>query len=130
MRLNLVPVDFVVEGIAILSEDEDAVGKTIALADPEPLATSELFDVIAETLSGRKSVITPPAALTEWSLMLPVTPAISGLPHAGVPYFFLSQTYDTSVADALLAKHSIRCPNFRDYAPNLIRFVEQNPRLP
>jgi thioester reductase-like protein len=129
VRLNLVPVDFVVEGIASLSEDDEAVGKTLALADPDPLATSELFDVIAENLSSRRSVITPPAALTEWSLMLPFTPSISGLPHAGVPYFFLSQTYDTAVAGELLAKHGVRCPNFRDYAANLIRFVNEHPTL-
>ena len=129
VRLNLVPVDFVVDGIAALSGDDAAAGKTVALADPAPLATSELFDVIAENLSGRRSVVTPPAALTEWSLMLPFTPAISGLPHAGVPYFFISQTYDVSLAGDLLAKHGIRCPDLRDYAGNLIRFVNEHPKL-
>lgn len=129
VRLNLVPVDFVVEGIAALSQDEAAVGKTIALADPEPLATSELFDAIAKELSGKKSLVTPPAALTEWFLMLPFSPALNGLPHSGVPYFFLSQTYDTSVEDKLLTKHGIKCPNFSDYVPNLLEFVERNPRL-
>ena len=67
VRLNLVPVDFVVEGIAALASDDAAIGKTIALADPDPLATSELFDVIAENLSGRRSVITPPPSLVERS---------------------------------------------------------------
>ena len=129
VRLNLVPVDFVVDGIAALSDDEAAVRKTIALADPEPLATSELFDLIAKNLSGKKSVIAPPPALVEWSLSLPFSPPLTGLPHAAVPYFFLSQTYDTSVAGDLLTKHGIRCPNFRDYAANLIRFVNEHPNL-
>jgi thioester reductase-like protein len=129
VRLNLVPVDFVVDGIAALSDDDAAVGKTIALADPEPLATSELFNVIAKELSGRESVIAPPAGLTERFLMLPFSPALNGLPHAGVPYFFLSQTYDTSVADGLLEKHGIRCPNFREYVANLLKFVESHPKL-
>lgn len=129
VRLNLVPVDFVVEGIAALSQNDGAVGKTIALADPSPLATSELFNVIAKELAGKHSVITPPAGLTEWFLMLPFAPALNGLPHAGVPYFFLSQTYDTAVADELLAKHGIRCPNFRDYVANLLDFVSRHPKL-
>jgi thioester reductase-like protein len=129
VRLNLVPVDFVVEGIATLSEDEEAVGKTIALADPEPLATSELFNVIASELSGRESIVTPPAALTERFLMLPFAPALNGLPHAGVPYFFLSQTYDTSVGEELLTKHGIKCPNFREYVANLLKFVDSHPKL-
>jgi len=129
VRLNLVPVDFVVEGIAALSSDDSAIRKTIALADPKPLATSELFDVIARQLSGRQSLITPPAALTEFGLNLPFSPALTGLPHAGVPYFFLSQTYDTAVADELLAKHGIACPRFADYAKNLLDFVDRHPKL-
>jgi nucleoside-diphosphate-sugar epimerase len=129
VKLNLVPVDFVVEGMAALSKDENAVGKTIALADPAPLTTEELFNVIAEALTGKKSVITPPPALVRNSLMLPFSPPITGLPHYGVPYFFLSQNYDTSVADELLARHNVACPPFPSYVKNLIGFVEKHPKL-
>lgn len=129
VSLNLVPVDFVVEGIATLSRDERAVGTTIALADPSPLSTADLFDAIAESLVKKKSVITPPPAIVEKSLMLPFSPPLTGLPHHGVPYFFLAQTYDTSEATDLLAPHGIKCPNFRDYVRNLITFVEKHPRL-
>ena len=129
VSLNLVPVDFVVEGIAALARDERAVGKTVALADPEPLSTAELFDVIAFELTKKRSIMTPPPALVERSLMLPFSPPATGLPHHGVPYFFLAQTYDTRVADELLSSHGIRCPNFRDYVSNLIRFVEKHPVL-
>lgn len=129
VRLNLVPVDFVVDGIAALAKDENAVGKTIALADPEPLTTAELFDVIAEKLTGKRSVIAPPPKLVEWSLSLPFSPPITGLPHSGVPYFFLSQTYDTSVGETMLAKHGIQCPKFRDYIGNLVEFVQQHPNM-
>lgn len=129
VKLNLVPVDFVVKGIADLSAAASAIGKTIALADPEPLATSELFNAISEELCGKKSLFTPPAFIVERSLMLPFSPAITGLPHAGVPYFFLAQTYDTSIAKELLESHGITCPNFRDYVPNLLSFVRDNPSL-
>lgn len=61
--------------------------------------------------------------------MLPVTPSITGLPHSGVPYFFIKQEYDTSVADELLSPHGIRCPQFPDYVGNLIRFVKDHPEL-
>ena len=129
VRLNLVPVDYVVDGIATLARDEGALGKTIALADPEPLTTAELFDAIAASLTEKRSVIAPPPWLVERSLMLPFSPPITGLPHHGVPYFFLSQTYDTSMADELLAPHGVRCPGFQDYVTNLIDFVEKHPRL-
>lgn len=129
VRLNLVPVDFVVEGLAALSKDEEAVGKTIALADPAPLATAEIFDALAEQLTGKKSVVTPPPAIIEKSLNLPFSPPLTGLPHSGVPYFFLAQTYDTSVSEKLLGKHGIEAPNFKTYVANLLKFVEKNPDL-
>jgi len=129
VRLNLVPVDFVVDAIAALSRDESAIGKTVAVADPEPLTTAELFDAIAEKLTGKKSVVAPPPALIEKSLMLNASPPLSGLPHAAVPYFFIAQTYDTSVADELLGPKGIKCPNFRDYVGNLLKFVVEHPTL-
>lgn len=129
VTLNLVPVDFVVDGIAALCYDETAVGRTIALADPRPLTTAGLFDAIARSLTGKASIWTPPKSLSEWSLYLPITPTLTGLPHAGVPYFFVTQEYDTSVADELLAPHGVRCPGFAEYVGRLIEFVRRNPRL-
>ena len=129
VRLNLVPVDFVVEGIAALSNDEAAIGKTIALADPHPLATADIFNSITRELCGKTSAFALPASVTERMLMLPISPPISGLPHSGVPYFFLPQTYDTAVADELLAKHGIECPRFTDYVSKLLDFVDRHPNL-
>jgi thioester reductase-like protein len=129
VRLNLVPVDFVTEAIAVLSQDDKAVGKTVALADPSPLTTGELFDLIAEKLSGKRSVVHPPEKLVEFSLSTPVSPPITGLPKHGVPYFFISQTYDTGVAEELLGLHGLECPKFGDYVGNLIEFVEKHPTL-
>lgn len=129
VRLNLVPVDFVVNSIAALARDKNAAGKTIALADPHPLTTAELFDAIAKDLTGRKSEFGPPSRLAEWFLNTRVSPAITGLPHHGVPYFFISQSYDTSIAEELLAPHSITCPRFNDYVGNLLDFVEEFPSL-
>jgi thioester reductase-like protein len=129
VRLNLVPVDFVVEGIASLARDPAAVGKTIALADPDPLTTSELFDAIAKAMTGRKSEFTPSPRVTEWFLNTRFSPPVTGLPHYAVPYFYVPQTYDTSVAGELLAKHDVVCPRFRDYVGNLLDFVREFPRL-
>jgi thioester reductase-like protein len=129
VRLNLVPVDFVVDAIATLAFDEVALGKTLAIADPAPLTTAELFDVLAKELTGRKSEYTPPTKIVEWFLNLSISPALTGLPNHGVPYFFLSQNYDTSIADKLMKKHGIICPRFRTYAGNLLDFVDEFPKL-
>ncbi|MEP7214172.1 MAG: SDR family oxidoreductase [Acidobacteriota bacterium] len=129
VRLNLVPVDFVVEGIAALADDEAAVCKTIALADPSPLTTAEIFDEIAENLTGKISVFTPPSALIHNTLLLPLSPPLTGMPIAAVPYFFIAQTYDTAAANELLAPHGIKCPDFQTYIGKLLDFVAEHPML-
>ena len=129
VALNLVPVDFVVEAIAALIRDPRAIGKTIQLADPNPLSTHELFNTIARRLKGKGSIITVPASLVQFSLMLPPSPRFTDLPHHGVPYFFLDQTYDTSQAEALLEAHHVRCPPFPSYADVIVDYAVAHPAL-
>jgi hypothetical protein len=80
-------------------------------------------------MTGKGSAFTPPPRLVEWSLLQSVSPPITGLPHHAVPYFFISQTYDTAAANELLPKHAIACPPFSSYVGKLLRFVETRPKL-
>ncbi len=129
VRLNLVPVDFVVEALAALANDEKAVGATVQLADPAPLTSKELFNAIAASISGHASRLTIPAPLVHRALMLPFSPKITGLPRSAVPYFFLNQTYDTAHASKLLEPHGVRCPSFPTYVDKLVSFVANHPKL-
>jgi len=129
VHLNLVPVDFVVDSIAALSSDPAAVGKTFQIADPSPLTTAELFDAIAKEMTGRRSEFGPPPRLVEWFLGTKISTPITGLPLHGVPYFFIEQTYDTSLASASLKPYGISCPPFASYVGNLLDFVEEFPKL-
>lgn len=129
VRLNVVPVDFVVEAMAALAADPRVVGQTLQLADPAPLTTAELFDVISRNLAGHASLFTVPVPLVRTTLNLPLNEKVTGLPRVGVPYFFLKQTYDTERATALLEPHGVRCPRFPDYAPALLDFVARHPKL-
>lgn len=129
VRLNVVPVDYVVEAMAALARDERAAGETVQIADPNPLTTEELFDIIARNLAGHESLVTVPAPLVRTTLNIPLNERVTGLPRVGVPYFFLKQTYDTARATALLESRGVRCPRFPDYVPALLDFVERHPKL-
>jgi thioester reductase-like protein len=129
VKLNLVPVDFVVDSIAALSKDKAAEGATVALADPDPLTTADLFDAIAKDLTGRKSEFSPSPKLVHWFLRTGISPVVTGLPTYAVPYFFIAQTYDTDRASRLLSPYGIACPRFQRYLPNLLDFVDENPKL-
>jgi nucleoside-diphosphate-sugar epimerase len=129
VRLNLVPIDFVVDGIVALAKDDRAIGVTVQLADPAPLTTHQLFDEISKAIGGRDSFATVPAGIVYPVLRLPLAPKITGLPHSAVPYFFLEQTYDTTIGRGLLEPHGVRCPGFPEYVEALVNFVAEHPRL-
>jgi thioester reductase-like protein len=128
VALNLVPVDFVVKGIAALANDQRAIGKTLQLADPNPLTTRELFNTIAWSIRGQGAALTVPAKLVQFTLKLPPSPGITGLPHYGVPYFFLRQTYDTAQAQELLRSHNVFCPPFATYVDRIVAFAASHPQ--
>lgn len=128
VRLNLVPVDFVVESLAVLSHDPRALGKTLQIADPNPLTTRELFDVIAEQITGHPSRAHLPASVVEFFLMLPPSPTFTGLPHSAVPYFFLEQTYDTQLSTQMLSAVGVNCPTFPSYVHNIVAYAANHPK--
>jgi thioester reductase-like protein len=129
VSLNLVPVDFVVNAMAALAWDASAIGKTVQLADPNPLTTNQLFNSIAQAINGGRSRITVPRSWVNFLLMLPPSPAITGLPHRAVPYFFLRQTYDSSGAQSLLTPRGITCPPFETYVDKVVEFARLHPVL-
>lgn len=129
VTLNLVPVDFVVESMAVLAGDSHAIGKTLQLADPNPLTTRQLFDTIARAIDGHPSRLTLPSSVVEKSLMTALSPKLTDLPHSAVPYFFLRQTYDTTQSTALLAPHGVRCPPFDSYVKTIVDFVASHPEV-
>lgn len=129
VSLNLVPVNFVVDAMVALARDSRALGKTVQLTDPRPLTTYQLFNAIARCLQGRGSRIRVPAGLVQFSLLLPPSPVITDLPHHGVPYFFLNQTYDTTQALALLEPHKVHCPPFLTYVENIVEYAVRHPVL-
>lgn len=129
VTLNLVPVDFVVKAMSALAQEPAAVGKTVQLADPNPLTTQELFDTIARSIEGKSSKVTLPAPLVETSLMFPFAPRITDLPHSAVPYFFLKQTYDTTESQRLLEPRGISCPPFASYVKTIADFAALHPTV-
>jgi thioester reductase-like protein len=130
VSLNLVPVDFVVEALTSLARDKQAIGQTVQLVDPNPLTTHELFNTIVRCLNVSRSRMTMPAALVEFFLMLPSSPRLTELPHHGVPYFFLKQTYDSTQASALLRPYQVNCPPFPSYAKAIVDYAASHPLSP
>src|SRR6185436_2008360 len=110
---NMVPRDFVSRAIEHLSARRESIGKTYALADPEPLTVDETIDAIASA-TGR-TVIRVPLTLGLAKAAIDFVPGVYRLmriPSPAVNYFVHPTQYDTANAARDLGE--IRPPHVRD----------------
>jgi thioester reductase-like protein len=126
--INLVPSDFVIEALSVLSEDPETLGKTFQLADPSPLSIRETVEVIAAACGKKLIEIPLPRWLAKSAIAwIPGLERWTGIPRSSLDYFVHPTQYDTTEATLALSRHGIRCPSFRDYAPTLVEYMKANP---
>jgi thioester reductase-like protein len=124
---NVVPVDFVVDAIATVAQDPDAVGQTLHLVDPEPLTARELTILLSREYAGRDPQVRLPASLVAESLRFKtVRDMFEGAPRESIRYLNHPVRFDTRVADEVLGRHGLRCPRFDDYAPSIVKFFREH----
>lgn len=127
---NVVPRDFIIRALEHLTGLKDNVGRTYALADPNPLTVDETIDTIGAA-TGRKVLRIPlTKAIAKGSLQyVPGVHRLMRIPPAAVDYFVHPTTYDTTNATRDLAAAGIIAPRFRDYAPRLVEFARAHPEI-
>lgn len=129
-RFNVVPRDFIIQAITYLSGLTTNVGRTYALADPEPLTVDETIEVIAEA-TGRKVIRVPlTKGIAKGALRhVPGLYRLMRIPPPAVDYFVHPTSYDTAHATADLSAAGIVAPRLRDYASNLVAFAKAHPEI-
>ncbi len=129
-RVNLVPRDFIIDAMTHLSGLAASLGKTYALADPEPLTVAELLEVVGEATKRRIVRIPMPLAAAKAALdYVPGVHWVMKMPSGVVDYFVHPTYYTTANAAADLEGSGIRVPPFRDYARILVDFVRAHPEV-
>jgi thioester reductase-like protein len=124
---NVVPVDFVVDALASVSQEPEAVGETLHLVDPDPVSASELLTLLAREYAGKEPRYRVPPRLVESSLRLKtVRDMFSGAPQESIRYLNHEVTFDTRRADDLLARAGLRCPRFEEYVGPVVRFFREH----
>ena len=124
---NVVPVDFVVDAIAAVSRDPDAVGETLHLVDPEPLSARELLGLLSNEYAGRGPSMRLPAGLVANSLRFKaVRELFDGAPRESIEYLNHPVRFDTRRAESVLARHGLICPRFPEYAPAIVKFFREH----
>jgi uncharacterized protein YbjT (DUF2867 family) len=123
----VVPVDYVVDGMAAAAVDDSMAGETLHLVDPEPLSAHDLLETLSHEYAGREPHGRIPAGLVAAALRLSTVRKIfSDTPRESIAYLNHPVTFDTRRAVALLKSHGLRPPVFPDYAANMVSFFKEH----
>ena len=124
---NVVPVDFVLDALAVADDDPELVGETLHLVDPEPITAGEVFGLLAREYAGREPAYRLPPKLVQASLRSKRMRAMfSGAPPESIEYLNHSVLFDTRRASELLARHGLRCPRFEEYVGPIVEFFREH----
>ncbi len=126
-RFNMVPSDFVVDGIDHLSGLAASSGRTYTLADPRPLTVDGLIDEMCRATGRRGIRVRLPRRAAKWALghIGPIERVV-GIPADAVDYFAHPTHYDTSLAQADLSGSGVVCPPVGDYLGVLVSFMAEH----
>jgi thioester reductase-like protein len=127
-RLDIVPVDFVADGILALSRDPGAIGGTFHLtAGPGRDTTmEEVTTRVFARLERRKPMRVSPGwwrGVVRPALMLAPSKKLKRTLSKGLvyrPYLELRLQFDTAQADAHLAPAGVRCPKVAEYIDTIV----------
>jgi thioester reductase-like protein len=124
--MNVVPVDYVVEGLARLSASPLSLGRTYNLTDPDGKDVRAVSRLIARAL-GRSYIYVPlPLPLVRAAVSLPFVQSTLGLIPESIAYFGHRCRYDASQAKADLATLGLGCPPMESYIDVIVSFFRAN----
>jgi NAD(P)-dependent dehydrogenase (short-subunit alcohol dehydrogenase family) len=140
-RINIVPVDFVVDALDHLSHRDGAQGKCYHLVDPEGYRVGDVLDIFSRAAHAPKMNLFVNAALLGFiprsvkkglMALAPVRRVRHavmkdlGLPDDILTFVNYPTRFDCRDAQAALKGSGIACPNLRDYAWRLWDYWERH----
>jgi thioester reductase-like protein len=129
-HINLVPRDFVVAAISRLSALEVSGGRVYQLCDPHPSSVAELYDIFAKLTERRLIRFPLPNAVARGLFKyIPGVRQRTGITPESVDYFTHPTEYTCENTLRDLNGSGVACPPFREYAPALVRFMQEHPEI-
>jgi nucleoside-diphosphate-sugar epimerase len=126
-RVNVVPVDFVVEASVALSTLADARGKTCHLVEKDPRTTDAFMDLATGHLGCGQPRGRLPSWLISFFLSIRSIRELLGIPPQTVAYFEHGASFDISESENLLSQVSMSCPELESYFPTLLNYMREHP---
>jgi NAD(P)-dependent dehydrogenase (short-subunit alcohol dehydrogenase family) len=140
-RINIVPVDFVVDAIDHIAHKKDLDGKAFHLVDPTPYRVGDILNIFARAAHAPQFTLRVNAALLGFipnsvkKGLLALTPvrriknAIMkdlGVPDDILTFVNYPTRFDARETTAALKGTKIECPRLEDYAYRLWDYWERN----
>jgi len=129
VALNLVPVDYIIDGTLALATAEGTQGRVYALADPNPLPVRQLWSLLLELTGHRRPLFTLPLGLVKFVMQFSWVRNLLKIPQEVLGYFDADMTLDTTHAVSTLKPLGVVCPHTKDYMGRLIDFVRKHPEI-
>jgi thioester reductase-like protein len=127
-RFNIVPRDYVVDGIDVLSARDDTIGGTYALADPRPYTVGEMVELFGRVTGRRVVTFRLPLRLAQWALRrVPGLQRLMQIPPAAVAYLSHPTHYTSDAAVPLLEEEGVRLPDRASWLEAMAGFVHDHP---
>ncbi len=127
---NLVPVDFVIDATCALIRDPGTLGKTFALADPNPLTGRDVLELTADHLDVPRPFAPVPSMLFKKLLEVEQVASFVGLPREFLEYSNHLAIYDCRNTLEALEGTGIACPPLRSYLDVIIDYWRDRVDLP
>ncbi len=140
-RINIVPVDFVVDALAAISHQKDITSRCYHLVDPVGYRVGDVLDIFSKAAHAPKMNVFVNAALLGFiprsvtkglMALAPVRRVRNavmqdlGLPEDMLTFVNYPTRFDCRDAQAALKGSGITCPNLHDYAWRLWDYWERH----
>lgn len=130
VAFNLVPSDFVVDGIAALAGEPEAAGRTVALGAPSPPTVLHMCEAFAAECGKRLRVASVDARLSRFGIdHVPGVGRLFRLPSSTLDYLTHPTVYDVRATTALLERVGVRCPRFDEHVGPMVAFRRAHPDI-
>jgi len=127
-RMNVVPVDFLVDAMVHIAAREDAVGRTFHIADPDPLPLRDFVDLTLQTLGRRPASAVLSKQTAERILGFGLIRKAAGVPLESLAYIDQDVRFDVTNTRAALGD-AVPFPDVRAYWPRLVRWIVEHPEV-
>jgi len=128
VQFNVVPSDFVVDGIAALAPHPGALGRTVALASPHPPSVLEMCEAFATHTGRTLKVVHVPTALSRFGIdHVPGVGRLLKLPSSVLDYLTHPTVYDVAATTALLDEVGVRAPSFAEHVGAMVAYHREHP---